>query len=148
MKQWYECQTNQKHKKKQRVVKHIWTTRWFQRYQADTVELDKSLTEEGKFNYILTVIDHFSKYAWVYPLVSKHSELIRDKHSSVFIIGHPDILHTDNGKEFWNKNVENFLENKGIKHVLGAPYHRQSQGAIETFNKYIQNWIYKAYDNN
>ena len=50
-----------KYKKKQRFVKYVWTTRWFQRYQADTVELDKSLTEEGKFNYILTVIDHFSK---------------------------------------------------------------------------------------
>ena len=32
--------------------------------------------------------------------MSKHGELIRDKLSSVFIIGHPDILHTDKGKEF------------------------------------------------
>ena len=58
------------------------------------------MIEEGRFIEILTVIDHFSKYAWVYPIVSKHGELIRDKFSSVFIIGHPDILHTDNGKEF------------------------------------------------
>ena len=104
-----------KHKKRQRVVRHIWTTRWFQRYQADTVELNNSLTEEGKFNYILIVNDYFSKYAWVYPLVSKHSELIRDKLTSVFIIGHPDILHTEKGKDFWNKNVDNFfLENKEL----------------------------------
>ena len=59
MKQLYECLTHHKHKKKQRVVKNIWTTRWFQRYQADSVELDKNLTAEGKFNYILAVIDHF-----------------------------------------------------------------------------------------
>ena len=129
MKQWYEKQTHQKHKKKQRVVKYIWTTRWFQRYQADTVEIEKILTEEGNFNYILKVIDHFSKYAWVYPLVSKHDESIRDKISSVFIIGHPDILHTDNGKEFLNKNVDSFLENRGVKHIFGAPYHPQSQSA-------------------
>ena len=132
---------------KKRIVKHIWTSRWFQRYQADIVELYKSLTEEGKFNYILTVIDHYSKYSWIYPRVRKHGELIRDKNSSVFIIGHPDILHTDNGKEFWNKNVANFLENRGIRHVLGAQYHPQSQGTIEAFNKYIWNWIYKTYDN-
>ena len=92
-----------KAQKKQRVVKHIWTTRWFQRYQADIIELDKYFTEKEKFNYTLTVIDHFSKYAWVYPLVSKHSELIKDKLSFIFIIGHPNIFHTDNGKEFWNK---------------------------------------------
>ena len=69
VKQRHKCQT---HQKRQRVVKHIWTTRWFQRYQADTIGRDKSLTEKGKFIYILTVIDHFSKYAWIYPLVSKH----------------------------------------------------------------------------
>ena len=93
----------------------------------------------GKFNYILTVIDHFSKYTYVFPLVSNNGELIRDKPSSVFIIKHPDILHIDNGKEFWNKSENNFLENRGIKHVIGAPYHPQSQGEIEAFNKYIQN---------
>ena len=31
--------------------------------------------------------------------------------------------------------------------MLEAPYHSQSQGAIEAFNKYIQNWLYKAYEN-
>ena len=31
--------------------------------------------------------------------------------------------------------------------MLGAPYHPQSQDAIEAFNKYIQNWLYKTYDN-
>ena len=40
VKKWYKCQTHQKHKKKQRVVKHVWTTTWFQTYQTDTVELD------------------------------------------------------------------------------------------------------------
>ena len=82
------------------------------------------MTEEGKFNYILTVIDSFSKYTWIYPQVSKHDELIRDKLSFIFMIGHPDILHTDNGKEL--KNVDNFLDNWGIKHGLGAPYHPQN----------------------
>ena len=56
-------------------------------------------------------------------------------------------MHTDNGIEFWNKNVDNFLENREIKYVLEAPYHPQSQGVIETFNKYIQNWLYKAFNN-
>ena len=57
-----EWETNSsKLKKKKRVVKHIWTTTLFQRYQENIVELDKSLNEEGKFNYILTVIDNFNK---------------------------------------------------------------------------------------
>ena len=31
--------------------------------------------------------------------------------------------------------------------MLGVSNHPQSQGEIEAFNKYIQNWLYKAYDN-
>ena len=31
--------------------------------------------------------------------------------------------------------------------MLGAPYHPQNQVVIEVFNKYIQNWLYKAHDN-
>ena len=31
--------------------------------------------------------------------------------------------------------------------MLGAPYYPESQGAIEAFNKYIQSFLYKAYDN-
>ena len=42
--------------------------------------------------------------------MSKHGELIRDKLLFVFIIEHPDILHTDNRKEFWNKSVDNLLQ--------------------------------------
>ena len=69
-------------------------------YQADTIEIDKSLTDEEKFKYILTVIDNFSKYAWVHPLVSKNSELIRDKLLFFYYNWISWFFYTDNGKEF------------------------------------------------
>ena len=31
--------------------------------------------------------------------------------------------------------------------MLGALYHPQNQVVKEAFNKYIQNWLYKSYDN-
>ena len=34
-----------------------------------------------------------------------------------------------------------------VKHVLGAPYHPQSQRAIKAFNKTVQKALSKAYDN-
>ena len=37
---------------------------------------------------------------------------------------------------------------QGIDHIRGSPYHPQSQGAVETFNKTIQNFIYLAKDMN
>ena len=37
-----------KAQEKAKSCKTFWTSRWFQRYQADIVELYKSLTEEEK----------------------------------------------------------------------------------------------------
>ena len=34
-----------------------------------------------------------------------------------------------------------------VDHVPSAPYHPQSQGAIEAFNKTVQKALSKAYDN-
>ena len=33
---------------------------------------------------------------------------------------------------------------QGIDHIRGSPYHPQSQGAVEAFNKTIQNFLYLA----
>ena len=33
-----------------------------------------------------------------------------------------------------------------VEHILSAPYHPQSQGAIEAFNKTVQKALWKAYD--
>ena len=58
----------------------------------------------------------------------------------------PKILHTDNGAEFKNKLIKSYWEGKGIHFVNGAPGHPQSQGAIEAFNKTVQNFLILAKD--
>ena len=59
---------------------------------------------------------------------------------------HPKILHTYNGAEFKNKLIKSFWEGKGIYYVNGTPGHPQSQGAIEGFNKTVQNFLILAKD--
>ena len=58
----------------------------------------------------------------------------------------PKILHTDNGAEFKNKLIKSYWEGKGINFVNGTPGHPQSQGAIEAFNKTVQNFLILAKD--
>ena len=57
------------------------------------------------------------------------------------------MLHTDNGKEFVNELLTNWLEKRNIKHILREKYPPQSQGAVECFNKTIQNFLNEAYTN-
>ncbi|UYV71423.1 K02A2.6-like, partial [Cordylochernes scorpioides] len=42
---------------------------------------------------------------------------------------------TDNGTEFINKNLETFIESKGIKHELTTPYTPRSNGRVERANR-------------
>jgi len=51
--------------------------------------------------------------------------------------GIPKILQTDNGKEFYGEFGE-YLKRNNIKHVRGRPYHPQSQGSVEAFNKTLK----------
>ena len=57
---------------------------------------------DGKFNWILHVKDHFSKFLWAYPLESKEPESVAEKLLNQFYtFGIPCILQSgDNRKEF------------------------------------------------
>ena len=57
------------------------------------------------------------------------------------------MLHTDNGKEFVNEFLTNWLEKRNFKHILGGKYHPQSRGAVESFNKTIQRFLNQEYTN-
>lgn len=62
--------------------------------------------------------------------------------------GAPNILHSDNGREFVNKIItELCLMWKDVKIVHGKPRHSQTQGSIERANQDIQNllraWMYE-----
>ena len=48
----------------------------------------------------------------------------------------------DNGSEL---DVRQILNLENIKHVHGRPYHPQSQGMVENFNRYIKKYLILEY---
>ena len=102
---------------------------------------------KDRFKYLLTWVDHFSKYAWAIPIRNKEAVPVRNALAQVFINEYPKYFQSDNGKEFTNQTFESYLENIEVEHILVSPYHPQSQGAIEAFNKTIQRALSAAYDN-
>ena len=99
-------------KKWSRIIKYIKSSSWYERYQANTVELESRITEDNKYPYLLIIVDHFSKHGFAYLIKDKKAETIRDKKTQALIIGDPSMLHTDNGKEFVN-NI--YLHGKKIE---------------------------------
>ena len=48
---------------RKKVVKFTRSKKVFERYQVDLVEFSKELNSINKSPYLLTYVDHFSKYA-------------------------------------------------------------------------------------
>jgi transposase InsO family protein len=61
-------------------------------------------------------------------------------------------IRGDNGSEFKNLQVEEYLEEKGIKHEFSAPYTPQQNGVVERKNRTLIDMArtmlreYKTYD--
>ena len=47
------------------------------------------------------------------------------------IMGVPKILQSDNGGEFKNSILDQYLSKINVRHIFGIPYHPQSQGSVE-----------------
>ena len=87
-----------------------------ERYQVDTVYLSDYLVTDKR--YILTIVDHFSKYGWIVVMSDKKaSNVLRAIKLCLVTHGKPESLHTDNGSEFVNVNLKTYLEISGIHRI-------------------------------
>ena len=93
--------------------------------------------------YILVVVDKFSKFGWVKPLKNKYAQSITDAFSQIIKTSRrkPNLLETDDGKEYVNKIFSDFLDTNNIKR-----YSRYTdKGAVfaERFNRTLRNLLKK-----
>ena len=74
---------------------------------ADMTALSKD--NEG-VNFLLLVIDIFSKYGYLVPLKNKKGETVANALKTIFKERKPEKLWTDKGKEFYNTDVKKLIE--------------------------------------
>ena len=88
--------------------------------------------------YILTFIDDFSHFIFVYFLTQKNEVFVTFKRFKTFIEMKIKCkiktLHWDRGGEFISLEMKAFLEEEGIIHKKTAPYTLQSNRVAERFN--------------
>ena len=56
------------------------------------------------------------------------------------------ILQSDNGGEFKNSILDQYLSKINVRHIFGSPYHLQLQGSVEAYNRTIQDFLVSAKD--
>ena len=107
--------------------------------------IDMSTSCDGEYRWIGHVVDHFSKYHVLFPLLRKEaSEVAANLTSKVFsYFGLPFILHSDRGKEFVAnviKEVVNLWPGE-CKLVNGKPRSPWVQGLVERTNACVEDMI-------
>jgi hypothetical protein len=88
-------------------------------------------TEQNN-NYLLVMIDICSRFVVLKPIQNKKAPTIAKALIEVFCeFGIPQIVQSDNGKEFVNQVMTRFKTQAGFDHRLITPYYPQSNGAAE-----------------
>ena len=104
---------------------------------------DYGIKNNKGYRYILVIFDNFSKFGWTIPLKNKYAQSITDAFSQIIKSARrkPNLLETDDGKDYVNNIFNEFLNNKNIKRysrntALGAVF-------AERFKRTIRNLLKK-----
>ena len=79
----------------------------------------------------------------VLPISNKESKTIfKYLKASLEANGFPEEIGSDNGREFKNSLIENFLKENNVEFIHGAPYNPHSQGVVERFHQTIKDLLF------
>ena len=122
-----ECQLKKKKIRKSLVVKPIVSHDFNNRCQVDLIDMQSQ--PDGDFRFILNYQDHLTKFVNLRALRRKTAHEVADELIEIFcVFGAPQILQSDNGREFANAVVTAVVEKWPQCHIVhGKPRHSQSQ---------------------
>jgi putative transposase len=123
------------------------TTAPNQLWQTDFTYL--KVTGWGWF-YLSTILDDFSRYivAWKLCTTMKADDVTDTLEMALAAAGldrvdgaHRPRLLSDNGSSYVAGDLADWLDEQGMDHVRGAPYHPMTQGKIERWHQTLKNRI-------
>ena len=94
--------------------------------------------------YLSTVLDDFSRYiiAWRLTPTLGATDVQDTLDQAIAVTGvdgvpvrHRPRLLSDNGPAYLSSELREYLNDRGMKHTRGAPYHPQTQGKIERYHR-------------
>lgn len=100
--------------------------------------------------YLSTILDDYSRYivSWKLCATMKAQDVtdtldlaLAKSGLDQVNVGHRPRLLSDNGASYISGDLAEWLDDRKIKHIRGAPYHPQTQGKIERWHQTLKNRI-------
>ena len=109
-------------------------------YQADLVDYSKLKRDNSGYTFVLSIIDCFSRLAFAIPIKRKTGEEVAAAlRRALDHMGDPKKLHTDQGKEFYNRHVKQLLQECGMHHF--STFQDVKAQIVERFNHTLREAI-------
>jgi hypothetical protein len=117
----------------------------WQLVQMDCIDLRNYSEFNDGYGWIVNIIDSYSKFMFPVAVKNKTAENIKAALKlQVDREGAPKIVQTDNGKEFNNSLLTDYLNQQNIIFRRGRPRHPQNQGQVERANQTLVRKIAKS----
>ena len=115
------------------------------RVVIDLVDFNDYVRDNDGNRYLLNCIDSFSQFTWSFALDNREAETIHKCIvQEIFSrFGYPKILQSDNGGEFIGHTMRDALQRKGVKIIHSSPYHPETNGRVERFNRTVEGQLGK-----
>lgn len=117
-------------------------------WQADLMDMQNLKKSNKGYNYILVVIDCFSKYAWAKPIKSKNKFDVTRAFEDILLSSRkkPVNLQTDKGTEFYNNTFQMFMKKHNINHY--SSFSTKKASIVERLIRTLKNQLYKYFSLN
>ena len=110
-------------------------------WAADLADMTALSKENNGVNFLLLVIDIFSKYGWIIPLKDKKGETVANALKTIFKERKPGKLWTDKGREFYNKDVKDLIE-------LYSTENEEKSSIVERWIRTMKEKMWKYFTDN
>ena len=96
--------------------------------------------------YVLVVGDYFTRWMEAYPIPNQEATTVAKKLVNEFFLHYspPEQLHSDQGRNFESAVIAEICKLLGVVKSRTTPYHPQSDGLIERFNRTLLDMLAKA----
>jgi len=99
------------------------------------VDLVGPLSPSNGYKYLLTCLDRYTRWPEAWPMDNMSTYIVAAILTTQWIsrFGVPDVVTTDQGRQFESELFTALTKNLGIQHLRTSPYHLQANGLVETF---------------
>ena len=110
-------------------------------WAADLADMKAFSKYNQGYNFILVVIDIFSKYGWMIPLKNKEGKTVASALKTIFKERKPEKMWVDKGKEFYNKDVKDLIE-------LYSTENEEKSSVVERWIRTMKEKMWKYFTDN